>query len=117
MVLGSLVGDPTAHSSFRTGLHHVGLLCALLWAAAALLTVLTVARQQSEGHLGTLTRRFPEVGYGLMWQKLTAAQADAGLETAWPTAKVLRDLRRRVGPASVCSKSWPVSRPSRARPA
>ena len=40
---------------------------------------------------------FPEVGYRLMWQKLTAALAGAGMEIAWPTAKALRDLRRRVG--------------------
>lgn len=44
---------------------------------------------------------FPEVGYRLVWQKLTAALAGAGLETAWPTPKALRDLRRRVGPAPV----------------
>ncbi|MGW1882405.1 transposase domain-containing protein, partial [Streptomyces sp. NPDC001970] len=30
---------------------------------------------------------FPEVGYRLVWQKLTAALAGAGLETAWPSAK------------------------------
>lgn len=42
---------------------------------------------------------FPEVGYRLMWQKLTAALTGAGLEIAWPTAKALRDLRRRVGAA------------------
>ena len=40
---------------------------------------------------------FPEVGYRLVWQKLTAALAGAGMEIAWPTAKALRDLRRRVG--------------------
>jgi len=40
---------------------------------------------------------FPEVGYRLVWQKLTTALAGAGLEIAWPTAKALRDLRRRVG--------------------
>lgn len=41
---------------------------------------------------------FPEVGYRLVWQKLTAGLAGwAGLEVAWPTAKALRDLRRRVG--------------------
>ncbi|MEU9242535.1 MFS transporter [Streptomyces sp. NPDC048385] len=47
-VLGSLVGDPAAHGSFRAGLHQVGLLCALLWAAAALLTVWSVPRQGAE---------------------------------------------------------------------
>ncbi|MFJ8849348.1 transposase domain-containing protein [Streptomyces sp. NPDC102437] len=40
---------------------------------------------------------FPEVGYRLVWQKLTAALTGAGLEIAAPTAKALRDLRRRVG--------------------
>lgn len=44
---------------------------------------------------------FPEVGYRLVWQKLTAALAGAGLEIAWPSAKALRDLRRRVGSAPV----------------
>jgi len=44
---------------------------------------------------------FPEVGYRLVWNKLTAALAGAGLEVAWPTAKALRDLRRRIGPAPV----------------
>ncbi|MER5891369.1 IS4 family transposase [Streptomyces sp. NPDC001941] len=44
---------------------------------------------------------FPEVGYRLVWNKLTAALADVGLEVAGPTAKALRDLRRRVGPAPV----------------
>ncbi|MGW2323660.1 transposase domain-containing protein [Streptomyces sp. NPDC001233] len=38
---------------------------------------------------------FPEVGYQLVWQKLTAGLA--GLSFATPTAKALRDLRRRVG--------------------
>lgn len=42
---------------------------------------------------------FPEVGYRLVWQKLAAALAGAGLETAWPPPKALRDLRRRVGSA------------------
>lgn len=41
---------------------------------------------------------FPEVGYRLVWNKLTAGLAGTGLEVAWPTAKALRDLRRRVGP-------------------
>lgn len=44
---------------------------------------------------------FPEVGYRLVWQKLTAALAGAGLETVCPTPKALRDLRRRVGSAPV----------------
>lgn len=44
---------------------------------------------------------FPEVGYRLVWQKLTAGLAGAGLEVAWPSVKALRDLRRRVGSAPV----------------
>ncbi|WP_407918495.1 IS4 family transposase, partial [Kitasatospora sp. NE20-6] len=44
---------------------------------------------------------FPEVGYRLVWNKLTAVLVGAGLEVAEPTAKALRDLRRRVGPAPV----------------
>ncbi|MCX5233409.1 transposase domain-containing protein [Streptomyces sp. NBC_00233] len=42
---------------------------------------------------------FPEVGYLLVRQKLTAALTRAGLEIAWPTTKALRDLRRRIGTA------------------
>uniref|UniRef100_UPI003F49AA43 IS4 family transposase n=1 Tax=Nonomuraea sp. CA-252377 TaxID=3240003 RepID=UPI003F49AA43 len=38
---------------------------------------------------------FPEVGYLLVWQKLTASLA--ALPVVTPTAKALRDLRRRVG--------------------
>ncbi|WP_157597141.1 IS4 family transposase [Streptacidiphilus rugosus] len=44
---------------------------------------------------------FPEVGYRLVWNKLTAALTSSGLDVAGPTAKALRDLRRRVGPAPV----------------
>ncbi len=44
---------------------------------------------------------FPEVGYRLVWNKLTTALTSAGLDVAGPTAKALRDLRRRVGPAPV----------------
>jgi hypothetical protein len=41
---------------------------------------------------------FPEVGYRLVWDKMTSALA--GLPAvASPTAKALRDLRRRVGGA------------------
>ncbi|MFG2526103.1 transposase domain-containing protein [Streptomyces sp. NPDC048527] len=40
---------------------------------------------------------FPEDGYRLVWSKLTAALTGAGLEVAEPTAKALRDLRRRLG--------------------
>ncbi|WP_413106165.1 transposase domain-containing protein [Streptomyces sp. Inha503] len=38
---------------------------------------------------------FPEVGYGLVWRKLTAALGS--LSMVGPTAKALRDLRRRIG--------------------
>ncbi|OKI23143.1 hypothetical protein A6A25_34995 [Saccharothrix sp. CB00851] len=40
---------------------------------------------------------FPEVGYRLVWQKLTGGLA--GLAVADPSAKALRDLRRRLGGA------------------
>lgn len=38
---------------------------------------------------------FPEIGYRLVWDKLTCGLA--GLAVARPSAKALRDLRRRVG--------------------
>ncbi|MFF9511506.1 transposase domain-containing protein [Streptomyces sp. NPDC014724] len=44
---------------------------------------------------------FPEVGYRLVWQKLTAALTGAGLDTVRPTEKALRDLRRQIGAAPV----------------
>ncbi|MGW6796319.1 IS4 family transposase [Streptomyces chartreusis] len=40
---------------------------------------------------------FPEVGYRLVWSKLTAGLTVGGFEVAEPTAKALRDLRRRLG--------------------
>ncbi|MFG3661501.1 IS4 family transposase [Streptomyces sp. NPDC047706] len=40
---------------------------------------------------------FPEVGYSLVWRKLTGPLAHLPLVT--PTAKALRDLRRRIGEA------------------
>ncbi|MGW7754998.1 IS4 family transposase [Streptomyces violaceusniger] len=40
---------------------------------------------------------FPEVGYRLVWSKLTAALTGGRLTVPEPTAKALRDLRRRVG--------------------
>ena len=41
---------------------------------------------------------FPEVGYLLVWQKLTAALVGGeGLKVIRPSAKALRDLRRRIG--------------------
>ncbi|ANZ13516.1 transposase domain-containing protein [Streptomyces noursei] len=40
---------------------------------------------------------FPEVGYRLVWHKLTAALTGVGIEVAEPTSKALRDLRRRLG--------------------
>ncbi|WP_217422896.1 transposase domain-containing protein [Streptomyces sp. 8P21H-1] len=42
---------------------------------------------------------FPEVGYRLVWDKLTAGLAD--VPVASPTPKALRDLRRRLGGAPV----------------
>lgn len=39
---------------------------------------------------------FPELGYRLVWHKLTAALTGVGIEVAEPTAKALRDLRRRL---------------------
>jgi Insertion element 4 transposase N-terminal/Transposase DDE domain len=42
---------------------------------------------------------FPEVGYRLVWDKMTGGLG--GLVVACPTAKSLRDLRRRVGVAPV----------------
>jgi hypothetical protein len=40
---------------------------------------------------------FPEVGYQLVWQKLTASLT--ALPVVIPTAKALRDLRRSIGSA------------------
>ena len=40
---------------------------------------------------------FPEVGYLLVWQKLTSQLGSLGL--AEPSEKALRDVRRRLGPA------------------
>ncbi|MCH0558426.1 IS4 family transposase [Streptomyces sp. MUM 16J] len=42
---------------------------------------------------------FPEVGYRLVWDKLTAGLS--GLPVVRPSAKTLRDLRRRLGVAPV----------------
>ncbi|SFT20924.1 transposase domain-containing protein [Streptomyces sp. ok210] len=42
---------------------------------------------------------FPEVGYRLVWDKLTAGLS--GMPVACPSAKALRDLRRRIGSAPV----------------
>ncbi|WP_434599867.1 IS4 family transposase [Streptomyces sp. A5-4] len=42
---------------------------------------------------------FPEVGYRLVWNKLTAGLS--GIPVAFPTAKALRDLRRRLGVAAL----------------
>lgn len=57
---------------------------------------------------------FPEVGYPLVWRKLTAGLA--GPDAAWPTAKALRDLRRRVGAAPTHRLfevlSGPLARPT-----
>lgn len=40
---------------------------------------------------------FLEVGCRLVWSKLTVALTGGGIEVAEPTAKALRDLRRRIG--------------------
>ncbi|WP_216373117.1 IS4 family transposase [Streptomyces tailanensis] len=42
---------------------------------------------------------FPEVGYRLVWDKLTAGLS--GMPVVCPSAKALRDLRRRLGSAPV----------------
>ena len=42
---------------------------------------------------------FPEVGYRLVWDKLIAGLS--GMPVACPSAKALRDLRRRLGSAPV----------------
>jgi hypothetical protein len=42
---------------------------------------------------------FPGLGYGGVWQKLTAALGGQGLPS--PSPKALRDLRRRIGTAPV----------------
>ncbi|WP_269664826.1 transposase domain-containing protein [Streptacidiphilus rugosus] len=44
---------------------------------------------------------FPEVGYRLVWNNLTAALTSSGLDVAGSTAKALRDLRRRFGAVPV----------------
>ncbi|MEW1907459.1 IS4 family transposase [Kitasatospora sp. NPDC085895] len=57
---------------------------------------------------------FPEVGYRLVWDKLTAGLA--GMPVASPSAKALRDLRRRLGAVPVRSLfevlSGPLARPT-----
>jgi hypothetical protein len=42
---------------------------------------------------------FPEVGYRLVWDRLTAGLS--GMPVVCPSAKALRDLRRRIGSAPV----------------
>lgn len=42
---------------------------------------------------------FPEVGYRLVWDKLTVGLP--GMPVVCPSAKALRDLRRRIGSAPV----------------
>ncbi|MFE9174304.1 IS4 family transposase [Streptomyces kebangsaanensis] len=57
---------------------------------------------------------FPEVGYRLVWDKLTAGLAD--VPVASPTPKALRDLRRRLGTAPVRALfdvlAGPLARPT-----
>ena len=52
---------------------------------------------------------FPEVGYLLVWQKLTSQLGGLGL--AVPSEKALRDLRRRLGPAPLKALSGSVAVP------
>ncbi|SED58171.1 IS4 family transposase [Streptomyces sp. Ag109_O5-10] len=57
---------------------------------------------------------FPEVGYRLVWDKLTSGLA--GIPVASPSSKALRDLRRRLGAAPVRSLfevlAGPLARPT-----
>ncbi|WP_405885827.1 MULTISPECIES: IS4 family transposase [unclassified Streptomyces] len=57
---------------------------------------------------------FPEVGYRLVWDKLTAGLA--GMPVVSPTPKALRDLRRRLGCAPVRALfdvlAGPLARPT-----
>ncbi|WP_327360046.1 IS4 family transposase [Streptomyces sp. NBC_01296] len=57
---------------------------------------------------------FPEVGYRLVWDKLTTGLD--GIEVACPTPKALRDLRRRLGSAPVQALfevlAGPLARPA-----
>lgn len=57
---------------------------------------------------------FPEVGYRLVWDKLTSGLA--GIPMASPSAKALRDLRRRLGVAPMRSLfevlAGPLARPT-----
>lgn len=57
---------------------------------------------------------FPEVGYRLVWDKLTADLS--GIPVVCPTAKALRDLRRRLGSAPVRALfdvlAGPLARPT-----
>lgn len=57
---------------------------------------------------------FPEVGYRLVWDKLTAGLS--GIPVVCPTAKALRDLRRRLGSAPVRALfevlAGPLARPT-----
>ncbi|MFE7478528.1 transposase domain-containing protein, partial [Streptomyces sp. NPDC057575] len=57
---------------------------------------------------------FPEVGYRLVWDKLTAGLD--GIAVAGPTPKALRDLRRRLGVAPVRALfevlAGPLARPT-----
>jgi hypothetical protein len=57
---------------------------------------------------------FPEVGYRLVWDKLTSSLT--GMPVASPTPKALRDLRRRLGSAPVRALfevlAGPLARPT-----
>ncbi|WP_191971620.1 transposase domain-containing protein [Streptomyces luteolifulvus] len=60
------------------------------------------------------TCMFPEVGYGLVWAKLTAGLS--GMPVVRPSTKALRDLRRRLGSAPVRALfevlAGPLARPT-----
>jgi Insertion element 4 transposase N-terminal/Transposase DDE domain len=57
---------------------------------------------------------FPGLGYGIVWQKLTASLGGQGLPS--PSPKALRDLRRRIGAAPLKALfevlAGPVAQPS-----
>ncbi|MFD0449274.1 transposase domain-containing protein [Streptomyces indonesiensis] len=58
---------------------------------------------------------FPEVGYRLVWDKLTAGLS--GMPVVCPSAKALRDLRRGLAARRCgrCSRCWPGCWPGRRR--
>src|SRR5204863_2311419 len=57
---------------------------------------------------------FPGLGYQRVWAKLTAALQGQGLPS--PSAKALRDLRRRIGPAPLKALFEVLAGPVASRP-